>query len=104
MNFATAGNSIKWKAYLNGTLSETPALDFVSLTYVSTYQSSGYLRLYNHGTTGNPPVAATVFWNATTPSGTTLRQKFKQIREQSNFNTADNLKQSLRVHLMFMLM
>ena len=74
LNFATAGNSIKWKAYLNGALSETPALDFVSLTYVSTYQSSGYLRLYkSYGTTGNPPVAATVFWNATTPSGTTLR-------------------------------
>ena len=62
LNFATAGNSIKWKAYLNGTLSETPALDFVSLTYVSTYQSSGYLRLYkSYGTTGNPPVALQYF-------------------------------------------
>ena len=86
LNFATAGNSIKWKAYLNGTLSETPALDFVSLTYVSTYQSSGYLRLYkSYGTTGNPPVAATVFWNATTPSGTTLRVEIQTSTATKQF-------------------
>ena len=92
LNFAIAGNSIKWKAYLNGTLSETPALDFVSLTYVATYQSSGYLRLYNYYQS-NAPVALTAHWNATTPAGTTFRVEVQDNGQTKQFQYSGQTQQ-----------
>ncbi|MDP6869930.1 MAG: CARDB domain-containing protein [Candidatus Poseidoniaceae archaeon] len=72
LTFATPGSSLIWKAYLNGTTSETPILDFVTLTYSTTYQTSGYFRLYNYYS-GNAPVAVTAWWNSTTPTGTSVQ-------------------------------
>ncbi len=70
--FTTPGSSIVWKAFLNGTSSETPVLDFVSLTYSTSYQTSGYIQLRSNYYSGNAPVAVTAWWNATTPAGSSL--------------------------------
>jgi hypothetical protein len=77
LTFANAGSSIKWKAYLNGTAVETPVLDFVGLTYSTSYKSSGYFQLRSNYYSGNAPVALTAWWNATTPSGTSLQVEFQ---------------------------
>ena len=73
LNFANAGSFVVWKAYINGTTTETPALDFVSLTYVVSYQRGGYFYLRSNYYSGSAPVAVTAYWNASTPSGTSLR-------------------------------
>ena len=73
LNFANAGSFVVWKAYINGTTTETPALDFVSLTYVVSFQSSGYFYLRSNYYSGSAPVAVTAYWNSSTPSGTSLR-------------------------------
>ena len=77
--FSNSGNSIVWKAYLNGTSTETPVLDFVSLTYSISYMSSGYIQLRSnyYSSTSNAPVAITAWWNATTPAGTSIRVEFQ---------------------------
>ena len=75
--FPTSGNSIQWKAYLNGTSTESPVLDFISLTYYISYTSSGYFQIRSNYYSGNAPVAITAWWNATTPAGTTLRIEFQ---------------------------
>ena len=73
LTFSTAGSSIIWKAYLNGTSSETPVLDFVSLTYSTSYQTSGYFQVRSNYYSGNAPVAVTAWWNATTPAGSSFQ-------------------------------
>jgi hypothetical protein len=70
--FATAGNQIGWRAYLNGTSSETPILDFVTLTYSTTFSTSGYFYIRSNYYSGSAPVAAQMWWNATTPAGTSI--------------------------------
>ncbi len=77
LRFTTPGSSIVWKAYLNGTSSETPVLDFVSLTYSTSYQTSGYIQLRSNYYSGNAPVAITAWWNATTPAGSSLSIEFQ---------------------------
>ena len=77
LTFANSGSSILWKAYLNGTTTETPVLDFVELTYSTSYQTSGYFQLRSNYYSGNAPVALTAWWNATTPSGTSLQVEFQ---------------------------
>jgi hypothetical protein len=72
VTFATAGNQIAWKAWLNGTTSVTPIIDTVGLTYTATYQSVGHLRMYRYAFTGTMPVATTVWWNASTPGGSSI--------------------------------
>ena len=75
--FSTPGSSVVWKAYLNGTSTETPVLDFVALTYSTSYQTSGYIQLRSNYYSGTAPVAITAYWNATTPSGTGLQVEFQ---------------------------
>ena len=77
MTFTSPGSSIVWKAYLNGTSTETPVLDFVSLTYSTSYQTSGYFQLRSNYYSGNAPVAITAWWNATTPAGTNIQVEFQ---------------------------
>ena len=77
LTFTNPGSSIVWKAYLNGTSTETPVLDFVSLTYSTSYQSSGYFQLRSNYYSGNAPVAITAWWNASTPAGTSLQVEFQ---------------------------
>ena len=89
LTFPTAGSSIVWKAYLNGTSTETPVLDFVSLSYTANYLTSGYMYLRSSGiyssTTG--PVAITTWWNASTPSGTSISV---EIRDSGSTKTVSN--------------
>ena len=102
--FTTPGSRIVWKAYLNGTSSETPVLDFVSLTYSTRYQSSGYIQLRSsyYNPVSNAPVAITAFWNATTPAEQEFRLKCK-IQVPRHSNTAvihkNYLAYNLRLHL-----
>ena len=77
LRFTNPGSSIVWKAYLNGTSSETPVLDFVTLTYSTSYQTSGYIQLRSNYYSGTAPVAITAYWNASTPAGTSLRVEFQ---------------------------
>ena len=89
LTFPSAGSSIVWKAYLNGTSTETPVLDFVSLSYTANYLTSGYMYLRSSGiyssTTG--PVAITSWWNASTPSGTSISV---EIRDSGSTKTVSN--------------
>lgn len=89
--FTTPGSSILWRAYLNGTSSETPVLDFVTLSYSTRYQSSGYLQLRStyYGNGGTPPVAVTAFWNATTPAGTTIQVQVQDTTSKTFQNSGD---------------
>ena len=89
LTFPSAGSSIVWKAYLNGTSTETPVLDFVSLSYTANYLTSGYMYLRSSGiyssTTG--PVAITSWWNASTPSGTSITV---EISDSGSTKTVSN--------------
>ena len=76
ITFTNAGNSLGWRAWLNGTASAAPLLDTVGLTYAATYASSGQLRAYRYSTTSTPD-AATVWWNASTPGGSSLDIYFR---------------------------
>ena len=67
-------NQLKWKAYLNGTTSVTPILDLVNVEYIASYTTSGYLYVYQYiGSSSSNTVAVQVDYNATMPSGTTIR-------------------------------
>ena len=77
LTFASAGSSIVWKVYLNGTSSETPVLDFVCLTYSTSFKTSGYFQLRSNYYSGNAPVAITAWWNETTPAGTGIQVEFQ---------------------------
>lgn len=72
VTFANAGSQIAWKAWLNGTTSVTPILDSVGLSYTATYLSSGHMRMYRYSFAGTMPIAATVWWNASTPGGSSV--------------------------------
>ncbi|MDG1525335.1 MAG: CARDB domain-containing protein [Candidatus Thalassarchaeaceae archaeon] len=76
ITFTNAGNSLGWRAWLNGTASAAPLLDTVGLTYAATYASSGQLRAYRYSSTSTPD-AATVWWNASTPGGSSLDIYFR---------------------------
>ena len=74
VNFANSGNQLKWKAYLNGTTSVTPILDLVNVEYIASYTTSGYLYVYQYiGSSSSNTVAVQVDYNATMPSGTSIR-------------------------------
>ncbi len=71
--FANSGNKITWRATLNGTSSETPILDQVTIQYTTNYYSSG--NFYVRSNYNNPfpsYVAATVHYNATIPASTSI--------------------------------
>ena len=74
VNFQNAGNQLKWKAYLNGTSTVTPILDLVNIEYIASYTTSGYMYVYQYiGSGASNTVAVQVDYNATTPSGTSIR-------------------------------
>ena len=73
VTFATAGSMLKWRAHLNGTTSKTPILGDLAIQYTASYQSSGYLYNYQYvGSGTNNIVAATLNWNETRPTGTSI--------------------------------
>ena len=72
--FSTSGNQIKWRATLNGSASKTPVLGDVVLTYTTNYQTSGWYYAYQYVGSGTKSVvAATVNWNETGTSSTSVR-------------------------------
>ncbi len=75
VNFAQAGNQLVARAYLNGTTTKTPVLDKITLTYVDSYVSNGYFYIRQSYSGTTVPVAATIWWNDTTPVGTSLTVK-----------------------------
>ena len=87
LSFSTPGSSIVWKAYLNGTSTETPVLDFVSLSYTTSYTSSGYfyLRSSTYYNSQTAPVAVTAWWNSTVPTGASLQV---QLQDSTTTNFA----------------
>ena len=76
--FTNSGNQLGWRAYLNSTNANASAIvDSVSIGYTGSYVSSGYMRMYTYmGSTGTRPIGATVWWNATTPGGSSLVVKW----------------------------
>tara|TARA_B100001750_G_scaffold111235_1_gene87863 strand:- start:340 stop:5337 length:4998 start_codon:yes stop_codon:yes gene_type:complete len=79
VTFTNSGNQLGWRAYLNTTNnSVAPVLDSVSISYTGSYLASGYMRMYSYmgGTTISRPIAATVWWNASTPGGSSLVVKW----------------------------
>ncbi|MEE2811634.1 MAG: CARDB domain-containing protein [Candidatus Thermoplasmatota archaeon] len=74
VTFTNGGSQIAWKAWLNGTSSDAPILDTVGLSYTATYSPTGQVRMYYYAfQTGNTmPVASTIWWNASTPGGSSL--------------------------------
>ena len=90
VTFLNGGQSIKWSAYLNGTSTESPILDFVSLTYSTTYQTSGYFYIRSNYYSGNAPVASTVWWNSSTPAGTSLAIELQAGTTSTFANSGDS--------------
>jgi hypothetical protein len=77
ITFANAGSQLGWRAYLNSTnSSNTPIIDTVSLLYRGSYVSNGYMRLYSYFGGSVAPVAATVWWNASTAGGSSMVVKW----------------------------
>ena len=76
ITFTNAGNQLGWRAWLNGTASAAPLLDTVGLTYEATYASSGQWRSYRYSSTATPDAAA-VWWNASTPGGSSVDIYFR---------------------------
>ena len=73
VNFASAGTQITWRATLSGTAQATPILDGVVIEYVNQYVRNGYIYGYQYTGGTTTVVAATVHWNGTTPTGTSIR-------------------------------
>lgn len=71
--FSASGNKITWRATLNGTSTATPILDQITVQYTTNYYTSG--NFYVRSNYNNPfptYVAATIHYNATIPSGTSM--------------------------------
>jgi len=78
ITFTNAGNDIGWRAWLNGSSTAAPIIDTVGISYTSSYVNSGQFRYYRTGTQGAAPVAASVWWNASTPGGSGLDIYFRE--------------------------
>jgi hypothetical protein len=78
ITFANAGSQLAWRAWLNGTATAAPLIDTVGLSYTSTYENSGQIRWYRSSSQGVSPVAASVWWNASTPGGSTVDVYFRE--------------------------
>ena len=78
VTFSNTGTSIAWRAWLNGSSSAAPLIDTVGISYISSYVNSGQFRLYRSSSTGGTyPVAASVWWNASTPGGSSIDVYFR---------------------------
>ena len=77
VNFASASTSLLWRATLNGTTTATPILDGIGIQYTTSYVSSSYMYVNQYiGSGSTTTVAATITWDATTPSGTSVRVNY----------------------------
>ena len=75
--FSSPSNSLLWRATLNGTASATPILDGIGVEYTTSYVSSAYMYVNQYvGSGTQTTVAATLTWNSTTPSGTSIRVNY----------------------------
>ena len=77
VTFASASTSLLWRATLNGTTTATPILDGIGVQYTTSYVTSSYMYVNQYiGSGSTTTVAATITWNATTPSGTSVRVNY----------------------------
>ena len=77
VTFPSASTSLDWRATLNGTATDTPILDMIGIEYTTSYVTSGYMYTNQYVGSGvKSTVAATITWNATTPSGTSIRVNY----------------------------
>lgn len=83
VNFAQAGNLLVARVFLNGTSTQTPVLDMITLTYVDTYVNSGYYYVRSNNNVLKP-VAATIWWNSSTPGGSSLSVEIGINGQSSN--------------------
>ena len=75
--FSSPSNSLLWRATLNGTASATPILDGIGVEYTTSYVNSAYMYVNQYvGSGTQTTVAATLTWNSTTPSGTSIRVNY----------------------------
>ena len=75
--FPSASNSLLWRATLNGTATATPILDGIGVEYTTSYVNSAYMYVNQYVGSGvKTTVAATLDWDATTPSGTSIRVNY----------------------------
>ena len=75
--FSSPSNSLLWRATLNGTTTATPILDGIGIQYTTSYVNSAYMYVNQYVGSGTATiVAATLTWNATTPSGTSIRVNY----------------------------
>ena len=89
-SFTNAGSQLKWRAYLNGTSTETPVLDLVVLSYTTTYTQNGYFYLRSNYNTLNP-VAVQIFWNSTLPGSSSMSFEV-QTSGTKTWSSSDNGK------------
>ncbi|MEC8415795.1 MAG: hypothetical protein VXZ04_04005, partial [Candidatus Thermoplasmatota archaeon] len=95
VTFTNAGNSIKWRATLNGSASKTPVLGDVVLSYTTNYQSSGWYYAYQYiGSSASSVIAATVDWNETRPAGTSITVNVGHKTSSSSCGTGGSGVQS----------
>ena len=74
ITFPTATSSLLWRATLNGTTTATPILDGIGIEYTTSYVNSAYMYVNQYVGSGvKNTVAATISWNATVPSGTSVK-------------------------------
>ena len=75
--FSSPSNSLLWRATLNGTASATPILDGIGVEYTTSFVNSAYMYVNQYvGSGTQTTVAATLTWNSTTPSGTSIRVNY----------------------------
>ena len=85
ITFPTSGQFLVWRATLNGTSSVSPVLGDLAMSYVTSYQSSGYLYgyVYQWGQTSSV-VAAFANWTESVPSGTNINVYFGILSSSSS--------------------
>ena len=93
ITFANAGTQLAWRAWLNGMASAAPLIDTVGLTYTATYASTGQFRMYSSSSAAHP-VAATVYWNASTPGGSSVDVYFRDSSSTCTSGTRVNVPSS----------
>jgi hypothetical protein len=76
VTFQNAGNQLGWRAWLNGSGSNTSLIDSLALSYEAKVAPSGQLRVYRLSS-ATYPVAAQVWWNESTPGGSALDIYFR---------------------------
>ncbi|MDA8568055.1 hypothetical protein N9L15_02030, partial [Euryarchaeota archaeon] len=75
--FPQTATQFVWRATLNGTATKAPIFDGIGIEYTASYVTSSYMYTYQYVGSGTKNVvAATIDWDETRPSGTSIRVNF----------------------------